>query len=131
MSENEIKDLKKRLLSENKNVYSYLDEKSEAEMMDFAKGYAYFLDKCKTEREAVIVLMKRTVQNIILVKMADFLYKRIGLVIKLSFTAKLKDTKLLMVIWKTIPISRKLLTPWVVRLYSPLKQTNMKISMYI
>jgi len=54
MSENEIKDLKKRLLSENKNVYSYLDEKSEAEMMDFAKGYAYFLDKCKTEREAVI-----------------------------------------------------------------------------
>lgn len=54
MSENEIKDLKKRLLSENKNVYSYLDEKSEAEMMDFAKGYTYFLDKCKTEREAVI-----------------------------------------------------------------------------
>ena len=53
--------------------------------------------------------MKKTAQNIILVKMADFLYKKTGLVIKLSFIARLKDTQPLMVTVKTILISQGLL----------------------
>lgn len=53
MNETEIKELKKKLLSENKNVYSYLDEKSESEMNEFAADYSKFIDAGKTEREAV------------------------------------------------------------------------------
>ncbi len=58
MNESEIKDLKKKLLSENKNVYAYLNEGSEAEMESFAKDYSKFIDAAKTEREAVVFAVK-------------------------------------------------------------------------
>ncbi len=53
MTDNEIKELKKQLLSEKKNVYSYLDAAEEEKMNGFAKEYSAFLDSAKTEREAV------------------------------------------------------------------------------
>ena len=53
MNENEIKELRESIMSKDKNVYSYLNEGDEKLMSEFAKDYAAFLDKAKTEREAV------------------------------------------------------------------------------
>lgn len=52
-SEEEIKELKEKLLFKKKNVYETLDEESEAAMGIFADEYKSFLDAAKTEREAV------------------------------------------------------------------------------
>ena len=53
MNENEIKELRESIMSKEKNVYSYLDGEEEKLLNEFAKDYAAFLDKAKTEREAV------------------------------------------------------------------------------
>jgi len=54
MNENEIKELKEKILSKEKNVYSCLTEEDEKQMAEFAANYSAFLDRSKTEREAVV-----------------------------------------------------------------------------
>ena len=53
MNELEVKELKKKLLGESKNVYACINEEEEKEMEAFASDYSKFIDACKTEREAV------------------------------------------------------------------------------
>ncbi|MBQ4549523.1 MAG: aminopeptidase [Oscillospiraceae bacterium] len=48
-----IEELKNTLLAAPKNGYARLSADDRAEMEVFAKGYAAFIDACKTEREAV------------------------------------------------------------------------------
>ena len=48
-----IEELKNSLLAAPKNGYARLSADDRAEMEVFAKGYAAFIDACKTEREAV------------------------------------------------------------------------------
>lgn len=54
VSDDEIKEMKEKLLFKKKNVYEVLDESGEAEMEQFSVGYKSFLDASKTEREAVV-----------------------------------------------------------------------------
>ena len=53
MNENEIKELRESIMSKDKNVYSYLNDEDEKLVSKFANDYKDFLDKAKTEREAV------------------------------------------------------------------------------
>ena len=53
MNENEIKELRESIMSKDKNVYSYLNGEDEKLLSEFAKDYADFLNRSKTEREAV------------------------------------------------------------------------------
>ena len=48
-----IEELKKSMLAAPKNGYARLSARERAEMDSHAAGYAAFIDKCKTEREAV------------------------------------------------------------------------------
>ena len=48
-----IEELKNSLLAAPKNGYARLTAQERAEMEDHARGYAAFIDACKTEREAV------------------------------------------------------------------------------
>ena len=47
-----MEELRKALLAETKNGYTALTEQQRAEMEDYCKRYAKFMDACKTEREA-------------------------------------------------------------------------------
>ena len=48
-----IEELKNSLLAAPKNGYARLSVQERAQMESYATGYAAFIDKCKTEREAV------------------------------------------------------------------------------
>ena len=48
-----IEELKNSLLAAPKNGYARLSAEERAEMESYARGYAAFMDACKTEREAV------------------------------------------------------------------------------
>ena len=48
-----IEELKNSLLAAPKNGYARLSAQEREEMGSYAKGYAAFIDACKTEREAV------------------------------------------------------------------------------
>ena len=50
MESNEIKELKKKLFSTQKNGYDKLDEKDLAAMEDYCRDYMAYLDAGKTER---------------------------------------------------------------------------------
>ncbi|MBQ2686197.1 MAG: aminopeptidase, partial [Clostridia bacterium] len=58
MTPEEIKELKDRLLYKKTNAYEVMTEENKAEMEGYIKGYMSFLDKCKTEREAVLESIK-------------------------------------------------------------------------
>ena len=47
-----IEELKESLLASPKNGYTKLSAEERAEMECYCKGYAAFMDACKTEREA-------------------------------------------------------------------------------
>ncbi len=47
-----MEELRKKLLADPKNGYATLTAEQRAEMEDYCKGYAAFMDACKTEREA-------------------------------------------------------------------------------
>ena len=48
-----IEELRNSLLAAPKNGYARLTAEERAEMEAYVKGYAAFMDACKTEREAV------------------------------------------------------------------------------
>ena len=50
---NETKELEKKLKFQKKLVWDRLKEKDREEVFRFAEGYKNFLDRAKTEREAV------------------------------------------------------------------------------
>ena len=58
MTPEEIKELKDKLLYKKTNAYEVMTEENKAEMESYIKGYMSFLDKCKTEREAVVESIK-------------------------------------------------------------------------
>ena len=49
-----IEELKQNLLAAPRNGYTRLSAQERAEMENHARGYAAFIDACKTEREAVV-----------------------------------------------------------------------------
>lgn len=53
-TDEEIKELKDKILFKKTNVYEVLDEAGEAAMEAYAAGYKSYLDASKTEREAVL-----------------------------------------------------------------------------
>lgn len=57
-SKNEIKQLKKQLLSERRTIWSQLTHDERKEIMEYAGGYIHFLTEAKTEREAVKYLIE-------------------------------------------------------------------------
>ncbi|MGN1095869.1 MAG: aminopeptidase [Eubacteriales bacterium] len=59
----ETEELKKALLSEQKNTFSVLDEEGVKSSYDYAKGYMRFLDNGKTERECVNEAEKMLEEN--------------------------------------------------------------------
>ena len=58
-----MEELRKALLAETKNGYATLSEQQRAEMEDYCKRYAKFMDACKTEREATAWVMETAKAN--------------------------------------------------------------------
>ncbi len=52
-AKNKTKELEKKLKLQGKLVWDRLEEKERKEVFRFAEGYKAFLDRAKTEREAV------------------------------------------------------------------------------
>ena len=63
MSETISEKLKKELCTSSKNGLLKVDDKIIAESNSFAEGYNTFLDKAKTEREAVVAAIKLAEEN--------------------------------------------------------------------
>ena len=58
MNKKELEKLTKKILKKDKNTFDYLNKKEESLAFSFAEKYKIFLDNAKTEREAVIEIIK-------------------------------------------------------------------------
>jgi len=63
MKKKEIERISQRLISKPKLVWDAIDEREKKRVFDFDKGYQDFLNKAKTEREAVNVISDIALKN--------------------------------------------------------------------
>ena len=63
MKKKEIERISQKLISKPKLVWDAIDKREQKKIFDFDKGYQDFLNKAKTEREAVNVISDIALEN--------------------------------------------------------------------